>query len=101
MYRRFDINEALKALAHPGRFEFLIWLKELEGDSRAKAGAEFDGVNAGYFERSGLSQSAVSSHLGILHRAGLVTTRRVGSKVLYRREEQNIARLKAWLEDSL
>lgn len=49
------------------------------------------GVCAGQFERCGLSQSTVSSHLAVLQRAGLVTTRRVGQWVFYRRNEETIA----------
>lgn len=48
------------------------------------------GVCAGQFERCGLSQSTVSSHLAVLQRAGLVTTRRVGQWVFYRRNEETI-----------
>ncbi|RVP95951.1 ArsR/SmtB family transcription factor, partial [Sinorhizobium meliloti] len=36
------------------------------------------------------SQSTVSSHLAVLQRAGLVTTRRVGQWVFYRRNEETI-----------
>jgi ArsR family transcriptional regulator len=49
------------------------------------------GVCAGQFERCGLSQSTVSAHLGTLQRAGLVTTKRVGQWVFYKRNEDLIA----------
>jgi ArsR family transcriptional regulator len=49
------------------------------------------GVCASQFERCGLSQSTVSAHLGTLHRADLVTTKRVGQWIFYKRNEETIA----------
>jgi DNA-binding transcriptional ArsR family regulator len=85
------LEDVMKALAHPARMEMLIWLKqpmEFFGVPDAEA---VDGISAGQFERSGLSQSAVSAHLATLQRAGLISSRRVGQRVLYRRNEESIA----------
>ncbi|PST24072.1 transcriptional regulator [Mesorhizobium plurifarium] len=86
-----DRDEILKALAHPTRMEILTWLKEPEAHFSGQEHPLDMGVCAGQFERCGLSQSTVSSHLAVLQRAGLVTTRRVGQWVFYRRNEETIA----------
>lgn len=87
-----DTDEILKALAHPRRMEILGWLKEPE---RHFAGQEHPlefGVCAGQIEkRCDLSQSTVSAHLATLQRAGLVTTRKVGQWVFFKRDEEAIA----------
>jgi len=94
-----DNDAILKALAHPVRRDMLNWLKEPE---RHFAGQEHPfemGVCAGQFERCGLSQSTVSAHLATLSGAGLVTVRRVGQWVFYRRDEETIAAFRAALSD--
>ncbi|WP_076397298.1 metalloregulator ArsR/SmtB family transcription factor [Rhizobium sp. RU33A] len=93
----FDYHDALKALAHPARLQFLTWLKTPEQYFDPSALTRDGGATAGSFQRTGLSQSAVSSHLGILHRAGLVTSQKSGASVYYRRNEFNITLLKSWL----
>ena len=98
MQKTFDYHDALKALAHPARLEFLAWLKAPEQFFDPAALTREGGASAGSFQRSGLSQSAVSSHLGILYHAGLVSSQRLGASVYYRRNEFNIALLKSWLD---
>ncbi|KXA72949.1 helix-turn-helix transcriptional regulator [Bordetella hinzii] len=96
-----NTEDILKALAHPARRNILAWLKEPE---RHFAGQEHPldiGVCAGQFERCGLSQSTVSTHLGILQRAGLVQTRRVGQWVFYQRNEATIAEFLRTLQTEL
>ncbi|HEV7320973.1 MAG TPA: metalloregulator ArsR/SmtB family transcription factor [Ensifer sp.] len=89
-------DEILKALAHPVRVNILAWLKEPERHFPMQEHPLDLGVCAGQFERCGLSQSSVSSHLAILQRADLVTTRRLGQWIFYRRNEETIA---AFLRD--
>ncbi|WP_112815483.1 ArsR/SmtB family transcription factor [Ensifer sp.] len=91
-----DRDEILKALAHPARVNILAWLKEPEAHFPTQEHPFEMGVCAGQFERCGLSQSTVSSHLAILQRAGLVTTKRLGQWVFYKRNEDTIA---AFLKD--
>lgn len=91
-----DRDEILKALAHPARVNILAWLKEPEAHFPTQEHPFEMGVCAGQFERCGLSQSTVSSHLAVLHRAGLLTTKRLGQWVLYKRNEETIA---AFLKD--
>ncbi len=96
-----DRDEILKALAHPTRLEILSWLKE-PGKHFATQDHPLElGVCAGQFERCGLSQSTVSAHLGTLHRADLVTTKRLGQWVFYRRNEAIIAEFLASLQKEL
>ena len=87
-----NLNETLKALAHPARIEMLNWLKEPERHFAAQPQPLTLGVSAGQFERCGLSQSTVSAHLATLQRAGLISSTRVGQWVLYRRNEDTISR---------
>jgi len=86
-----DRDEILKALAHPVRVNILAWLKEPQLHFPTQEHPFDLGVCAGQFERCGLSQSTVSSHLAVLQRAGLLTTRRVGQWIFYRRDEETIA----------
>ncbi|MGV1789246.1 metalloregulator ArsR/SmtB family transcription factor [Rhizobium lusitanum] len=86
-----DKNEILKALAHPGRLEILSHLKDPQAHFPTQEHPLELGVCASQFERCGLSQSTVSAHLGTLHRAGLVTTRRLGQWIFYKRNEETIA----------
>ncbi|MBB6305482.1 ArsR/SmtB family transcription factor [Rhizobium leucaenae] len=94
-------HQILKALSNPVRVEFLRWLKSPKEHFPAQEQPLEMGVCASQFERSGLSQSTVSSHLGALQRAGLVSTRRVGQWVFYSRNEQTIREFLAALKKEL
>lgn len=94
-----DSDAVLKALAHPVRRDILGWLKEPERHFSGQEHPLEMGVCAGQFERCGLSQSTVSAHLATLSAAGLVTTRRVGQWVFYRRNEETISALLARLSE--
>ena len=85
---KIDIEAIHKALANPVRREILGWLKDPHAHF-ADQELPFDhGVCAGKFEgRCGLSQSTVSAHLAALQRAGLVTSKRVGQWVFFKRNE--------------
>jgi DNA-binding transcriptional ArsR family regulator len=99
--RRFamDHDAVLKAVAHPVRRDMLAWLKEPEKHFSGQEHPLEMGVCAGQFERCGLSQSSVSAHLATLAAAGLVTTRRVGQWVFYKRNEDAIAAISTALAD--
>lgn len=92
-----DPDSILKAVAHPMRREMLNWLKAPEQHFADQQHPLSLGVCASMFERCGLSQSTVSTHLSILQRAGLVTARRVGQWVFYQRDEAVIAAFLAQL----
>jgi DNA-binding transcriptional ArsR family regulator len=91
-----DIDAIHKALASPLRRDILGWLKEPE---RHFGGQDFpfeNGVCAGLIDaRCGLSQSTVSAHLATLQRAELVSSRRVGQWIFFKRNE---AVIQAFLE---
>lgn len=87
-----DTDEILKALAHPKRIEILAWLKDPEVHFADQEHPLEFGVCAGQIEkRCDLSQSTVSAHLATLQRAGLVTTRKVGQWVFFKRDGDKIA----------
>lgn len=75
--------EALKALAHPLRFQILEALRSGE-------------LNVGEIEqRCDIGQPALSQQLGVLRRAGLVETRKSAKLVFYSRNQQRLAELGA------
>lgn len=100
-FQVMDLDASIKALAHPVRRDILQWLKEPEKHFAGQEHPLEVGVCAGMFERCGLSQSTVSAHLATLQRAGLVTTRRIGQWVFYKRNEEAIAALLARLREEL
>ncbi|PST19355.1 transcriptional regulator [Rhizobium sp. JAB6] len=96
-----DKNEILKALANPARLEILNHLKDPKKHFPTQEHPLELGVCASQFERCGLSQSTVSAHLGTLHRAGLVTTKRLGQWIFYKRNEETIAQFLAAMQKEL
>lgn len=87
-----DTDEILKALAHPKRLEILAWLKTPDTYFAGQEHPLEFGVCAGQIEkRCALSQSTVSSHLATLQRAGLVTTKKIGQWVFFKRDDEKIA----------
>ncbi|QND47741.1 helix-turn-helix transcriptional regulator [Rhizobium lusitanum] len=96
-----DRTEILKALAHPARLEILNHLKDPNTYFPTQEHPLELGVCASQFERCGLSQSTVSAHLGTLLRAELVTTKRLGQWIFYKRNEETIAEFLATLQKEL
>ena len=91
-----NIDAIHKALANPVRREILHWLKDPHEHFAHQEHRLDLGVCAGLIDaRTGLSQSTVSAHLATLQRAGLVSSRRVGQWIFYKRDEETI---KAFLE---
>ena len=90
-----DRDAILKALASPVRRDMLAWLKEPEKHFSNEHHPIEMGICARQFERCGLSQSTVSSHLTALVASGLVTQRRVGQWAFYARNEPAIAAFRA------
>lgn len=78
----------MKALAEPRRREILrlVWSEELPAT-----------VIAGHFTE--VSRSAVSQHLRVLKEASLVNERRDGTRRLYRANPDEMAKLRAFLDD--
>ena len=83
-----DIDAIHKALANPVRREILAWLKEPEAYFPEQEFPLVNGVCAGQIDaRCDMSQSTVSAHLATLHKAGLVTSKRVGQWIFFKRDE--------------
>ncbi|MGF6810708.1 DNA-binding transcriptional ArsR family regulator [Paraburkholderia sp. Clong3] len=83
-----DFDAIHKALANPVRREILGWLREPYAHFADQELPLDHGVCAGKIDsRCGLSQSTVSAHLAALQRAGLVTSKRVGQWVFFKRNE--------------
>jgi len=83
-----DIDAIHKALANPMRREILAWLREPQAHFADQELQLDHGVCAGKIDaRCGLSQSTVSAHLAVLQKAGLVTSKRVGQWVFFKRND--------------
>ncbi|KRB59077.1 ArsR family transcriptional regulator [Rhizobium sp. Root708] len=85
-----ETMKVMKALAHPARMEILGWLKDPETHFGLQEYPVAMGVSANQFQRSGLAQSTVSAHLAALTAAGLLSSRRVGQWIFYKRNEEAI-----------
>jgi ArsR family transcriptional regulator len=71
-------SDLLKAIAHPVRMEIIVRLKA-------------DGCNVSEIQKNlGLPQSTVSQHLKVLRNAGVLSSRREGTKVCYTIEKKEV-----------
>jgi len=87
-----DMDDIIKALAHPVRREMLAWLKDPQKCFSSQEHSLELGVCAGkIFEKANLSQSTISVHLATLQKAGLITPRKVGQWIFYSRNDALIA----------
>lgn len=83
-----DMDDIIKALAHPVRRKMLVWLKDPQRSFASQEHSFELGVCAGkIFEKANLSQSTISVHLATLQKAGLITARKVGQWIFYARNE--------------
>ena len=82
-----DTEGVLKAIAEPRRREILRLVRDRELSA---------GEIATHFE---VTRPAVSQHVGVLKRSGLVSERREGARRLYRARPEGLADLRAFLED--
>jgi DNA-binding transcriptional ArsR family regulator len=97
-----DTDAIHKALANPTRREILAWLKSPAEYFSAQEYPLDLGVCAGLIDQqAGLSQSTISAHLATLQRAGLITSRRVGQWIFFKRNEMVISRFLAQLNNGL
>ncbi|SDB51526.1 ArsR family transcriptional regulator [Pseudomonas sp. NFACC23-1] len=86
-----DLDEIIKALAHPVRRDILNWLKDPKAQFPEQLHNHEFGICAGQIDqRCGLSQSTVSAHLAVLQRAGLITSQKVGQWHFFKRNEETI-----------
>lgn len=86
-----DLDEIIKALAHPVRRDILNWLKDPKLQFPEQLHNHEFGICAGQIDqRCGLSQSTVSAHLAVLQRAGLISSQKVGQWHFFKRNEEVI-----------
>ena len=93
-----QVQNALKALASERRLQILEWLKNPKVHFRPQLDGDLieDGVCAVLIaEKLGITQATLSEHMRVLVQAGLVSPKRIKQWIFYRRDEANIARLKA------
>lgn len=81
------LEVALKAIAEPRRRDILLLIQEEELSS-SEIAAHF----------SDISHPAISQHLGVLAKAGLVNIRKQGTRRLYRGRPEGLAEVKQYLE---
>ena len=93
-----DLVTACKALGDPTRLRILDLLKARGRSCCDLIARDEKGLCACDVERAiGLSQAAVSHHMGLLRRAGLVVAEKRGRWIFYSRNESAIAGLAALL----
>ncbi len=90
-----ELLELFKALSNPTRLRIMHWLAEPEAYfAPQEEPAKEVGVCVKQIqEKAGISQSTASQFMGILQRAGLVSSRRIGRWTYYKREDERIAAL--------
>ncbi len=97
-----DIDAIHKALANPVRRQILCWLKDPQAHFAQQDHPLEIGVCAGLIDQQvGLSQSTVSMHLASLQRAELVTSKRVGQWIFFKRNEDTIQAFLAHMNTGL
>ena len=98
-----DQVEIFKALSNQTRIQILGWLKDPEKHFPAhKLNCENNGVCVGLIQqKSGLTQSTISSYLSTLQRVGLVTSTRIGQWTYYKRNEIAITKLSQIIDSEL
>jgi ArsR family transcriptional regulator len=90
----FRFAEVFKALADPTRMKILSLLRARGKSCCELIGRNEAGLCACDIEQAvGLSQAAVSHHMGLLRRAGLVEAEKRGRWIYYRRSEAALTRL--------
>ena len=86
-----DLDEIIKALAHPVRRDILNWLKDPKVQFPEQVHNHEYGICAGQIDqRCGLSQSPVPAHHATLQRAGLISSQKAGQWHFFRRNEDVI-----------
>lgn len=97
-----ELDEKIKALAHPLRRDILSWLKQPELFFSDQEHPLSFGVCAGMIGRqAGLSQSTVSVHLATLQRAGFISSQKLGQWNFFTRNDAAIQQFLTRLNDQL
>ncbi|MEM8762288.1 MAG: metalloregulator ArsR/SmtB family transcription factor [Bacteroidota bacterium] len=99
-----NIVEVSKVLSNGTRVNILKWLKEPELHFPPHQDIDHfdDGVCVGYIQdKTGLSQSTISTYLNSMQQAGLVIPTRHGKWTYYRRNEEVIQAYYSTLKEVL
>ena len=97
-----DLDDIIKALAHPVRRDILSWLKDPRAQFPEQSHSFEHGICAGQIDqRCGLSQSTVSAHLATLQRAGLISSQKVGQWHFFKRNEDAVQAFLKQLSETL
>jgi DNA-binding transcriptional ArsR family regulator len=98
-----ELLDVCKALSNPTRLQIMGWLRDPaehfapQADPIEQVGVCVKQIQ----EKAGISQSTASQFMGVLQRAGLVESTRIGHWTYYRRNDARIARLPELLGQSL
>src|SRR5438445_587021 len=93
----------LEALSNGRRLQILEWLREPSAHFPPQRDGDLvnDGVCVVFIaDKLGVAQPTATTHLQILKRAGLLTSKRVGQWTFYRRDDQAISLAKQQLQES-
>ena len=99
-----NIVEISKVLSNTTRVKILRWLKDPEANFPPHQEIDHfdDGVCVGYIQdKAGLSQSTISTYLGVMQQANLVIPTRHGKWTYYKRNEKVIQEYIAFLTKDL
>ena len=103
-----DIIEICKALGNETRLNIMLWLRDPGAHfppqgQHIPEGESFEGgVCVGSLcDKAAVAQSTMSHYLDLLHKAGLLESRRYGKWTYYRRNEQTIRELRDYIEHRL
>lgn len=107
MYMKNPV-ELFKVLSNETRLDMLKWLKhpmehfDQPAELLSKSLNERGGICVGDItEKAGLSQSTVSHYLTMMQKVGLVKSERHGKWTYYRRNEERIQEVAAFIEKEL
>ncbi|QHW32233.1 helix-turn-helix transcriptional regulator [Paenibacillus rhizovicinus] len=93
--------DIFKALANESRIQILEWLKNPEAHFSPQEGIDLVevGVCVGQITlKLNMNQSTTSQYLSILHRAGLISAKRIGKWTYYKRNEDAINQIGRYLQ---
>jgi ArsR family transcriptional regulator len=99
-----DVVVQLKALSNPHRLAILQWLIDprVHFPDQQDADLVEDGVCVGFITtKAGLTQPTVTSHMQILAKADLVTSKKIKNWVYYRPNQSRIRAFLGELKDRL
>jgi DNA-binding transcriptional ArsR family regulator len=96
--------QVFAALASPKRLQVLQWLKDPQAHFPPQREGDLvdDGVCVLFIaQKLGVAQPTATSHMQVLARVGLVTSKRLGQWTYYQRDELAIAALKDRIGEQL